>query len=103
MRRTVAAIAAAVAVPATAVTPAAAAAAKPKSPFAWRAVVEGSYGTPWNHDQRMRMVRFMGTHGFNAYVHAPKDDLYQRTNWRDPYPPAQQADFDGEIALARRS
>ena len=49
----------------------------------------------------MRVLRWMPKHGFNAYVHAPKDDLYQRTFWRDPYPRAEQAHFAQEIALAR--
>ncbi len=72
------------------------------SPFPWRGVVEGQYGQPWDHAQRMRVLRFIGAHGFTAYVHAPKEDLYQRTQWRDPYPAAQQAAFDREIAVARR-
>ncbi len=33
----------------------------------------------------------------------PKDDLFQRTNWRDPYPAAEQVGFDREIRLARRT
>src|SRR4051794_11485001 len=80
-------------------TPSPAAAQRP--PFAWRGIVEGPYGPPWNHAQRERMLRWMGTQGFNAYVHAPKDDLYQRTNWRDPYPAAAQREFDAEVRLAR--
>lgn len=72
------------------------------SPFAWRGVVEGQYGTPWDHAERMRLLAFLGAHGFNAYVHAPKEDQYGRTQWREPYPVAQQAQFDEEIALARR-
>ena len=72
-----------------------------RSPFAWRGIVEGPYGPPWDHGQRERMVRWMAVHGLNAYVHAPKDDLYQRTNWRDPYPVAAQREFDAEIRLAR--
>jgi hyaluronoglucosaminidase len=51
----------------------------------------------------MRVLQWMPAHGFNAYVHAPKDDLWQRTSWRDPYPADQQAEFDQEIALARRA
>lgn len=43
----------------------------------------------------------MPRHGFNAYVHAPKNDVFQRTNWRDPYPSVEQAQFTREIALAR--
>ena len=63
-------------------------AAEAASPFAWRGIIEGTYGPPWDARQRTRMLAFMGEHGMNAYVHAPKDDLYQRTQWRDPYPAA---------------
>ena len=72
------------------------------SPFGWRGIVEGAYGPTWDHAARARVLEWMPAHGFNAYVHAPKDDLWQRTSWRDPYPPSQQAEFDAEIALARR-
>lgn len=72
------------------------------SPFEWRGIVEGAYGPTWTHDQRVRILRWMPRHGFNAYVHAPKDDLWQRTNWRDPYPASRQREFTAEIALARR-
>jgi hyaluronoglucosaminidase len=77
--------------------------AEARSPFAWRGVVEGAYGPTWDHGARVRVLRWMPGHGFNAYVHAPKDDLYQRTYWRDPYPAAERADFEHEIELARKS
>jgi hyaluronoglucosaminidase len=67
----------------------------------WRGIVEGPYGPVWDHGARDRVIRWMPSHGFNAYVHAPKDDLWQRTQWRDPYPAEQQREFDAEIALAR--
>jgi hyaluronoglucosaminidase len=67
----------------------------------WRAIVEGAYGAPWDHGMRERILRWMPGHAFNAYVHAPKDDLWQRTSWREPYPAAQQRGFDAEVALAR--
>ncbi|MDX6669562.1 MAG: hyaluronoglucosaminidase, partial [Solirubrobacteraceae bacterium] len=78
-----------------------AASASAASPFAWRGVIEGPYGPPWDHAARQRVLAFMAHHDFNAYVHAPKEDLYQRTQWRDPYPAAQQAEFNQEIAYAR--
>lgn len=68
----------------------------------WRGIVEGPYGPVWDHAARERVIRWMPAHGFNAYVHAPKDDLWQRTQWRDPYPAGQQAEFDAEIRLAQR-
>ncbi len=72
------------------------------SPLHWRGIVEGAYGPSWSHAERIRVLRWMPSHGFDAYVHAPKNDVYQRTNWRDPYPAAEQSAFDREIRLARR-
>ena len=87
---------------ASAIAAAAAPPAEAASPFARRGIVEGAYGPTWDHAARVRVLRWMPAHGFNAYVHAPKNDLYQRTSWRDPYPADQQAEFTAEIALARR-
>lgn len=72
------------------------------SPFEWRGVIQGQYGPQFNSTQRRRLLRFMAGNGFNAYVHAPKGDPYQRTLWRDPYPAARQAAFDSEVRLASR-
>jgi hyaluronoglucosaminidase len=76
-------------------------AADARAELRWRGVVEGAYGPTWDAGMRERTLRWMPAHGFDAYVHAPKDDLYQRTLWRDPYPADQQAAFDREIRLAR--
>ncbi|MGZ8648610.1 MAG: beta-N-acetylglucosaminidase domain-containing protein [Solirubrobacteraceae bacterium] len=72
------------------------------SPFEWRGIIEGPYGRPWTAGERDRMLEWMAGHGLNAYVHAPKDDLYGRTYWRAPYPPGEQAAFNREIAAATR-
>src|SRR4051794_11861630 len=74
--------------------------ARAASPFAWRGVIEGAYGATWDHAARLRVLHFMAAHGMNAYVHAPKDDEFQRTRWRDPYPAAEQGDFDDEARWA---
>jgi hyaluronoglucosaminidase len=79
-----------------------ASASEAAGPLAWKGIVEGPYGPPWTHAERMRVLRWMPAHGFDTYVHAPKDDLYQRTNWRDPYPQAEQRDYTREIRFARR-
>src|SRR5438067_9043528 len=68
----------------------------------WRGIIEGAYGTPWDHGARVRMLRWMPRHDFNAYVHAPKDDFYQRALWRQPWPAQGLSDYLGEIALARK-
>ena len=51
-----------------------------------RGVVEGFYGTPWNHAQRLDMLSFMASQKLNAYIYAPKDDEFHRKFWRQPYP-----------------
>lgn len=101
--RTAAAIAATALVAAVCVS---AAAAKPKpephSPFVWRGVIQAAYGRQFSTAERRRLLRFIAGNGFNAYVHAPKGDPYQRTLWRDPYPPPLQAEFDAEVQLGVR-
>ncbi|HUI43849.1 MAG TPA: protein O-GlcNAcase, partial [Terriglobia bacterium] len=70
--------------------------------FAARGVVEGFYGTPWSHQDRLDILRFEGEHGMNAYYYAPKDDPYHREHWRDPYPPDKLAEL-GELVQAARA
>jgi hyaluronoglucosaminidase len=72
------------------------------SPFQWRGVIQGQYGPQFTTRQRERLLRFMARNGFNAYVHAPKDDPYQRTLWRDRYPAGRQERLGAEVRLASR-
>ncbi len=58
--------------------------------FPERGVVEGFYGTPWTHQDRLDILRFEGAHSMNAYYYAPKDDPYHRKLWREAYPPEAQ-------------
>jgi hyaluronoglucosaminidase len=53
--------------------------------FPVRGVVEGFYGTPWSHSQRLRGIEFFADFGMNTYFLAPKDDPLQRFNWRSPF------------------
>ena len=69
--------------------------------FAVRGIVEGFYGTPWSHQDRLDLLRFEGEHGMNSYFYAPKDDPYHRKQWRDPYPPDRLAQL-GELVSAAR-
>jgi hyaluronoglucosaminidase len=55
------------------------------SPFAIRGVIEGFYGNPWTHAQRLDMIRFLGRHGMNTFVYGPKDDQLVRRKWKEPY------------------
>jgi len=62
-------------------------------------VIEGFYGTPWSHAQRLDLIAFCGSHGLNTWAHAPKDDPFHRARWREPYPEAELARL-AELAAA---
>lgn len=66
-------------------------------------VVEGFYGEPWTNDQRMNVIRFLGLHGLNTYVYAPKDDPYQRLAWQILYPPDQLFEMKNLVAYANKN
>ena len=57
----------------------------------WRGVVEGFYGRPWSHQDRLDSLRFGGEVRLNNFVYAPKDDPYHRDRWRQLYPEAELA------------
>lgn len=62
----------------------------PEVPF--RGVVEGFYGTPWSHERRLSLIRFMGGVKLNTYIYGPKDDPFHSSpHWRKPYPDAEAA------------
>ena len=63
-----------------------------------RGVIEGFYGPPWSHEERLDMIRFCGTQGLSTWVHAPKDDPYHRRLWREPYPD-DELERLGELVL----
>ncbi|MFG2029057.1 beta-N-acetylglucosaminidase domain-containing protein [Streptomyces sp. NPDC048825] len=58
---------------------------------ALRGVIEGFYGTPWSHAERLNQLDFYGRTKQNVYVYSPKDDPYLRAKWRDAYPSAELA------------
>jgi hyaluronoglucosaminidase len=70
------------------------------SPFPMRGVIQGFYGQPWSHTERMATLRWMGAQGMNVYVHAPKADPWQLASWRDPYPPEQLEELRDEVREA---
>lgn len=54
--------------------------------FPFRAAIEGFYGTPFTQAQRKDLLSFLKKIRMNAYIYAPKDDLYHRDAWRNDYP-----------------
>ncbi len=72
-------------------------------PLPIRGIVEGFYGPPWSHQDRLDILAFMGKVGMNAYFYAPKDDPYHRDRWRDQYPSAQIARIGQLVETGRRN
>lgn len=55
--------------------------------IAYRGVVEGFYGEPWSHEDRISLINYFGKNRLNVYIYGPKNDEFHRTpNWREPYP-----------------
>jgi hypothetical protein len=71
--------------------------------FPIRGIVEGFYGPPWSHDDRLDVLRFEGQHGMNIYIYGPKDDPYHRKLWREPYPPEQMQHLGALAAAANEN
>ncbi|USG64168.1 protein O-GlcNAcase [Brevibacillus ruminantium] len=62
--------------------------------FPIRGVIEGFYGKPWTHEERLDMIQFLGRHQFNAYFYAPKDDPYLRERWQEKHPEERLRQLD---------
>jgi hyaluronoglucosaminidase len=53
--------------------------------FEVRGAIEGFYGNPWSHEQRLEMIDYLGDRGLNVFVYSPKDDPLLRDRWRTHY------------------
>lgn len=70
--------------------------------FPYRGIIEGFYGRPWNHGERLMLMKWMGDHGYTHYMYAPKADTYHRTDWRKPYPELELQRFEELIEVANQ-
>lgn len=61
--------------------------------IAMRGVIEGFYGNPWSHADRLSQFDFYGRHGMNTYIYGPKDDPYHHSRWHEPYPADKAAEM----------
>lgn len=70
-----------------------------------RGVIEGFYGNPFSHEDRLRQFEFYGKNKLNVYMYGPKDDPYHGfgDKWREPYPPAQAARIKELIDAAHQN
>lgn len=68
-----------------------------------RGVIEGFYGNPWSHADRLRQFEFYGQNKLNTYVYGPKDDPYHRARWRVPYPEKEASQLKELIVAAHKN
>jgi hyaluronoglucosaminidase len=73
------------------------------SPFAVRGLLEGFYGVPFTHPERIDLIRFAGQHDFNAYLYAPKNDRQHRNRWWEPYPRRQLDQFAEAVQVGEQA
>ena len=59
------------------------------SSFGIRGVIEGFYGKPWTHVERIDMINFLEKAKLNTYFLAPKDEPGHRRSWQDPRPDSE--------------
>jgi hyaluronoglucosaminidase len=71
--------------------------------FPHRGVIEGFYGTPWTHEDRLHVIERLGALGMNRYVYAPKDDPLHRSRWQEPYPDEAMQRFAELVACGERA
>lgn len=64
----------------------------------WNGVLEGFYGMPYQHAERLQVLEFLAEQGLDTYVYAPKQDPYHRDEWRTLYPADEAADLTALIA-----
>ena len=55
-----------------------------------RGAEEGFYGTPWTANQTAAELDFLGRTKENFFLYAAGDDPYRSSQWREPYPAAEQ-------------
>ncbi|HCG3017677.1 TPA: beta-N-acetylglucosaminidase domain-containing protein [Clostridium perfringens] len=63
----------------------------------FRGFIEGFYGVPWSHEDRMNLMKDTSEYKMNTYIYAPKDDPYHRLSWKELYP-EQEAKQIAELA-----
>jgi hyaluronoglucosaminidase len=71
--------------------------------FEMRGIIEGFYGSPWSHSDRLDAINFIKKTRMNTYFYAPKDDLYHRELWRELYPKEPLKKLNELISHAQNS
>lgn len=62
-----------------------------KSPYL--GIIEGFFGTSWAWRERAAYAPFLKTHGYSFYVYAPKEEVFLRRRWAEPFPEERFAEL----------
>lgn len=65
-------------------------------------VIEGYFGRPWKHVDRMQVMSSLHELGYGFFHFAPKADAFLRRRWREPHPDAALAEL-AELAAHGRA
>lgn len=66
-------------------------------------MIEGYFGEPWSHADRLDVVARLAPLGFGFFHHAPKADAFLRRRWREPHPDAAAEELAALSAHCRRN
>lgn len=65
-------------------------------------VIEGYFGRPWSHDERLQALTQLHALGYSWFHHAPKADPFLRRRWHEPHPDAALSELAALAAHCRR-
>ena len=65
-------------------------------------IIEGYFGNPWSHSERMHVVTTLSRYGYAFFHYAPKADAFLRRRWRERHPDDALAEL-AELAAHCRS
>ena len=69
----------------------------------YRGIIEGFYGVPWSHQNRLDAFDVMYENNMNTYIYAPKDDPYHRELWKESYPEKEEIKLKELIDKAKQT
>ena len=70
-----------------------------KSPYL--GIIEGFFGASWSWSERAAYAPFLRTHGYSFYVYAPKDEVFLRKRWAEPFPEERLSELSSLAATFR--
>jgi hypothetical protein len=74
----------------------------PPQPIPELGLIEGYFGKPWTHGERLEVAARLAKLGYSFLHYAPKADDFLRRRWRERHPEAAMAELSELSAHCRR-